>query len=188
MGAIKVREASVCSGTELIAEHASGVAAATPVQRAVGECTTSGGCCVIDGLGKGVRGSQFNSMRCSMVQRYLQRVVRGLAAGLIEAKLERIGAHALVGSTERCVLRGICCDDFTCHSVSNGMVSARNPRLVHSQLAKQAYSARTHIGNLQSRVASDLVLNAGIEVLKIRRTVVAVHRVAAQGVARHERR
>ena len=121
-----------------------------------------------------------------MIQRYLQRVVGGLGTGLIKA--EAGGVDALKGSAEGRIHYSIRRYDFTGDGIGDGMVRTRYLCLINGHLAKQSHSARPHVGELKSRVTRQLILDAGIEVLKVRSAVIAVHDAGGQGNAGFEHR
>ena len=113
-----------------------GIESRASVHSTVEPGSTTGVAGVIDGLRERVSSLETNSVRCSMVQCHLQGVIRRLAAGLVETKA--VSNYALKRSAELSIVWSIPRDELAGDGVGDGMVRARNPRLVDVRFTEQA--------------------------------------------------
>src|SRR5437660_2195666 len=67
------------------------------------------------------------------------------------------------------------------HCICDGMIQARDLRLVHSDTAKQFHAMRAGVSDLQSCVARQLVLHARIELLGVGSPRVSINHRGGNG-------
>src|SRR4026207_1615867 len=105
-------------------------------------------------------------------------MVSRLCTGLIQIEETRL--PALERCAEYDIVIRIRRDNFPCNRIHNGLVGAGDAGLIDGQLSEQTHSPSAHVSDLESGVPPQFVFRAGIELLKVRRPVVAIHDARTQ--------